>query len=377
MAYTDPMAPPEIYHRWTALSAIAGSLRRRVWFDYGHFNLYPNMYNVLIGPPGAMKTSAMRVGQGLLSKVPGVEFSVDSITRERLIQDIGASMKDGSSPMTAYCGEFSSFFSSSGPEMAVFLTDIYESPLKWAHRTKIGGTNNLTAPCLNLQACTTAETMAKALPIHVVGLGLTSRTTFICASLPRDREWRTKKTQEQVQIEQLLLNDLQVISTLSGEYNFTPEADALYGEWYRVATQHPLDLTDDDRLRPWYSRKHTHLIKTCMTVAAAKRDELIITVDDLNLAHAILNEAEKVMSEAFSGFGASLTASPMDKIVQLLYYEKDGLTHSELLDVMKRDVRRLEFDECLETLLDTNTIIKTQEGARVLFRISPRMKERS
>lgn len=325
------------------------------------------MYNVLIGPPGSMKSTAMRIGNSLLAKVPNVKFSVDSITRERLIQDISQANVEGASAMTVYCSEFSSFFSSSGPEMAVFLTDIYESPVKWAHSSKSGGQNTLNAPCLNLHACTTPETMAKQLPIHVVGLGLTSRTNFIQAELARDRPYRTKKTPTDNELEGYLANDLQVISTFSGEYDFDTETDNRYDKWYRDFQKNPKAATNDERLRPWFSRKHTHVIKLCMALAASRREIPVMVKEDLDTAFELCEEAEAVMGKAFSGFGAASTASPMEKIIELLYYatpvNEDGspplVSYAQLLDALRRDVRRDEFDECLDTLLATGSIVKS------------------
>lgn len=385
LVWTHPTSPPEVFHKWSALSAIAGALRRRVFFDYGHFHLHPNMYNVLIGPPGSMKSTAMRIGNKLLAKVPGVKFTVDSITREKLIQDISQANNQGASAMTAYCSEFSSFFSSSGPEMAVFLTDIYESPLIWSHSSKSGGQNTLNAPCLNLHACTTPETMAKQLPIHVVGLGLTSRTTFVQAEKARDRPYRTKKSPQDNELEGFLGNDLQAISTLSGEFDWaSPSTDARYDKWYREFQKNPMAATNDERLRPWFSRKHTHLIKLSMCLAAGRRMEPLMRDEDLDSAFELCEEAEAAMGKAFSGFGAASTASSMDKIVELLYYatpldaegKQPWVEYGRLLDAMKRDIRRDEFDECLDTLQATGSIIKKVDDlGQAYYTISESFRE--
>ena len=109
LAYTNESESPEEYHKWVAISTIAGAMRRRSFYDYGYFLAYPNMYIVLVGPAGRCKKSiAMRIGRGMLSEVPNVNFTTDSITRERLIQDLTQVTKDGHSTMTAYSSEFAS-----------------------------------------------------------------------------------------------------------------------------------------------------------------------------------------------------------------------------------------------------------------------------
>ncbi len=368
LVYTYPTAPPEVFHKWSAITAVAGALQRRVWVQYDEFSLYPNMYNILIGPPGSMKSTAMRIGQKMLMTLPGFNYSVDSISREKLIDDIKASSKNGQSALTVYCSEFSSFFSTSGPEMAVFLTDIYESPDVWVHRTKTQQISQVNNACLNLMACTQPETMAKSLPLHSVGMGLTSRIPFIFADTPRERDWRGNKDQEQIDMRDHLLNDLKVISTLAGEMNFAPDADKAYNEWYKPFQQNLPSATNDERLRPYFSRKHTHLMKVCMVLSAMRRDTLVMTMEDLTDAHSLLDEIESRMSLAFLGFGGSITANPMAKITEVLYYKATWMELAELLDIMKRDVRRMEFDECLATLIATNAVEETIQGGKRYYR---------
>ena len=353
------MPSPEIFHKFTALSTVAGALRRKVWIEVPEiYRLYPNQYNVLIGPPGSMKGSAMRVGQKMLMELPGFDYSADSISREKLIQDLQQSLNGGDCALTVYSSEFTSMFAISGPEMANFLTDIYESQDKWSYRLKNQASVTIVNACLNLQACTQPETMAKALPIHSVGLGLTSRIALVYAEIPRDRDWKPKKDPSQAQLRQLIVNDLQVITTLHGEFRHDEEADEFYNKWYRQHQQNPHEWTRDDRLKPYFSRKHTTVNKIAMCLSAMRRDDLIITMKELNQAFELLAEAEAVMPMAFSGFGAVSTAAPMAKIVDILSATGQPMGYSELLSYLKRDVRRQEFDECLETMVLVNQIRK-------------------
>lgn len=306
-----------------------------------------------------MKTSASRIGRELIEQVPGLKFSVDSLTREKFILDFSQSYADGQSAVTAYSPEFASFFASSGADMAVFLTDIYECPTKWAHSSKMGGTQTIQAPCLNLLACTTPESMQKSLPLEAIGLGLTSRIVFPHAELPRERPWRSRKSAEQMAIEKMLVNDLMVISTIAGEFDFTPEADAVYDKWNRAYKQNPHSECTDDRLRPYFSRKHTHILKLCMVLSASRRNNRVMELSDLEDAHAILHEAESFMPKAFAGVGASPLAGPYDRVIDLISHSQEPVDHMQIVDRLKRDLRREEVDEILETLSMIGDVKKT------------------
>jgi hypothetical protein len=43
-------APPRM-HFWTAVSALAGALRRKVWIEQAYFQWYANMYIIFVAPP--------------------------------------------------------------------------------------------------------------------------------------------------------------------------------------------------------------------------------------------------------------------------------------------------------------------------------------
>ena len=48
-------APP-MFRTWAAISAVAGVMERRMSVNVGYGPLYPNMYVVLVAPPGIGKT---------------------------------------------------------------------------------------------------------------------------------------------------------------------------------------------------------------------------------------------------------------------------------------------------------------------------------
>ena len=39
---------PEVFRRWAAISAVAGAMGRRCWYDFGAFTVSTNMYIILV-----------------------------------------------------------------------------------------------------------------------------------------------------------------------------------------------------------------------------------------------------------------------------------------------------------------------------------------
>lgn len=350
MAYTAESRSPDEFHLWTGIVTIAGAIRRKAWFNFDYFELFPNLYVVLVAPAGRCKKStAMRIGRKLLAQVPGVNFTTDSTTRERLIVDLAAAHADGHSSMTAYASEFASLLTSSGMDMVTFLTDIYDCPNEWAHKTKMGGTNKIKAPWLNLYGGTTPDWMARSLPLDTVGIGLTSRIIFIYQDTPRIRKAFPKLSEAQKKLGELLLRDLVTISLISGQYVLGPDAEEFYEAWdLKNQTERPID---DPRLSGYYERKPMHLIKVAIVLAASERDEMILHKTDIEKALAVLDHVEPAMARTFAAVGKNpLTLDIEQAYMAIIAAGEEGIAYGALLDRFKHSVRKDELSEVLDTL---------------------------
>lgn len=366
LVYTSTSPSPEIYHKWAAVSAIASVLKRKVFFKINQYICYPNHYIVLTGPPGMKKSSTIRAVRDVLDKVPDVDVSTDSITREKLILNMSQKYKDGMSALTVHSSEFGSFFSSSGMEMMMFLIDIYDSQSEWSHDTKMGGKNKIQAPFLNLLAGTTPDWIAKGLPVDTNGVGLTSRSLFIYSDKPRVRDFLSDDNEDIDKIGELLKSDLTRMSTISGKYNFdSKETYASFNEWYRqwIENNNP---TNDHIMTPYFARKDIHMIKLCMVVAASRRQELQITKPDVDTAFALLSGLEEEMPKSFAGFGTNPLASPMDRMLNAIVMCEDiGLSMEEITMAFRKDLRLPEIDELVNMMLKAQMIRLNEKGRLV------------
>lgn len=370
LAFTAESESPEEYHLWAAISVIAGALKRQVFFDMGYFLLYPNMYVVLVGPPGRCKKStAMRIGRDILKMVPGTKFTADSTTREKLIINLTQAHKDGASCMTAHSTEFATMLTSSGMDMVVFLTDIFDCPPVWEHDTKSGGKNTIKGPYLNLLGATTPDWISRAMPLDTIGVGLTSRIIFVFHDTPREADPIPKLTAAQKSLAGILVNDLIAISALSGEFHLSKEADELHREWYREHIKKP-NPSGDPRLSGYFERKQTHLIKLSMIVAAAKRDGYTIELEDFKDGMDILARTEKRMQRVFAGVGKNPIFADKDAVVTaLMQAGNNGLSMGELLARFSFSLRKDELAEVLETLIMIGVV--TLRSGRYVY-IGPR-----
>lgn len=361
LVYTAESESPQAFHLWVGTSVIAGALERQTYFDMGYFTLYPNLYIVLVAPPGRCKKStAMRIGRKLLATVNGIKFTTDSISRERLIQDLAQSYKDGQSAMTAYSSEFATLLTTSGMDMVVFLTDIYDSPNEWVHSTKGGGTNKIKAPFLNLIGGTTPDWMARAMPLDTVGIGLTSRIIFTFEDTPRIKKPFPRLSIAQKELEHLLAEDLVKISMISGQYELDEAATKYYEEWY--VTKEETNTLTDPRLSGYSERKPMHLLKLAMIMQASKDNSLVITLDTLQETMSMMSDVETKMPRVFAFIGKNPLNADIEEALAVILANPEGTSRQELLTMFRHSVRKDELLEVLDTLVESGDITLKNDG---------------
>lgn len=360
LAYTGESESPKLFHKWVAASVIAGALQRDVFLEMGYFMIFPNMYIVLISPPGkCRKSTAMRIGKDIQDKVPGQMFSSDSTSRERLIMDLAQAHKDGQSAMTIHSTELASMLSTSQMSMVEFLTDIYDSPQEWTHKTKSGGTNKIKAPCVNLLAATTPDWMARALPFDTVGIGLTSRIIFVYGDKTAQRIAIPKLTDAQKQLKMLLAEDLIEISLIAGQYYLSPEAEDRYTRWYMSENEIP----DDTRLAGYFERKPFNLLKLSMIVQASTDSSLEISVESLEFALQMLDETDQHLEHVFANVGKNPLSADYYTILEAIRRAgKGGLAKGDLITAFIHNLDSEQLDEVLNALMLSKQITLLSTG---------------
>jgi hypothetical protein len=244
-------------------------------------------------------------------------------------------------------------------DMVVFLTDIYDCPEEWTHKTKMGGTNKIKAPYLNIEGGTTPDWIARSLPLDTIGIGLTARIIFVYSDTPRIRDPFPKMSQDQKDLGEILVKDLIKISLISGQYLMDAEADAFYRAWDLKMQE---DRTNrDPRLSGYYERKGMHLIKVAMVVAASQRDETILTKSDIEKALELLDHIEPAMAKTFSAVGKNPLTLDIENVLAAVI-TKPGISYGELLNMFRHSVRKDELDEVMTTLQMIGYVRAAQEG---------------
>lgn len=389
MHFTRASESPDAFHFWTGVGTIAGALRRRVWIDMRHFQWTPNFYIILVGPPGvASKSTTIRIGTSLLEQVPGIHFGPQSMTWQSLTQTMEAAVEyvkyvdrsgvdqlQAMSPVTCSVPELGTFLKMDDSALVDVLISMWDGQLEsWGHQTKSSGNIEIKNPWLNLLACTTPSWLEQHFPTSMIGGGLTSRIMFIYGDKKRHLvaypDEVTKDT-DYAQMRQSLIEDLQRIALLSGNYALSPSARKWGTDWYeRLWSSRPTDMAND-RYSGYISRKQTHIHKVAIVLAAAQRDQLVVEQSDLEQADALLASIEPHMIKVFESVGVVDESKNMANIIAHVR-AYSWIDPTSLFNLLRNNITEKDFKNAVRIAVEQGLVsVEVRNGKRGLSVAKP------
>lgn len=356
LKFQENTEPPVSYHKWVAISCIAAALQRKCWLDWGGgLVFYPNMYIVLVGPPGkTRKGTALKVGKQFMAglKIP---MSAEATTREAFFDFMELSErteKDANgkpyshSSVSVISEELTVFLGNQDLIFMDNLTDFFDCADSFTYRTKGSGTNEIKGVWLNLLGGTTVTAIRNAIPADMIGGGFASRIVFV----HEERKSKTTPivfyTKDEERICENLKIDLAKIHALKGGFKVTKEFIDRWVEWYTYQDEHP--PFKDPHFDGYMSRRQVHVLKLSMICNASHSDDMIITDNDLNRAITTLEEVEIMMPKVFSTIGKHIHVDIIANLMSVIEEYKE-VRFGMLMKIFVRDID----SRMLETMVDS------------------------
>jgi len=385
LEYAQFTEAPEEFHFCTGISTIASVLRRKVWIDQKYFTWLPNFYILLVAPAGiATKTTSIELGLGLLEQVDGIHIGPDAVTWQQMIhllaehKDLvkvpggpGNVIDDDFHPMCCmsfFIGELGTMFKPDNNDMVDALTSLWDGKKgRWWKSTKTAGEAKIENPWVHIIGGTTPAWMERNFPEYLVGGGLTSRIIFVYAEEKRqyipypadliiDADFDKQKED--------LIHDLRLMANLYGTFTLTPQAKEWGSAWYikHWKDKRPIHLISS-RYGGYISRKQTHIHKLAMVLSAAKRDDLVIGLDELMDAAVFITKLEKDMNKVFSSIGVSDTAKNITEMQSMV----NGSGKIEKIELFKHCIKIMkhsEFEEAFQAAIVAGYIRMSSDGKK-------------
>ena len=386
---------PKPFAQWSALSAVAGALGRRVWYPMANYDIRANLFVVLIAPPGRNKSVSLilpftKVFSKLTTPVGTTEddqsfnsgldqyglrnyplYSVqDRITPEKLAVDMTRITRLDlrlSSPImeefydssvTLITSEFGTFMGRHERYLQMFMTDMWDSKAEYSHKTKTSGEYLIKGPCLNWLACATPEQFVDNLPEDARSQGLLSRMLPIYYDGDRIPQSLIQERVSDNTVDNLR-DDLADIAKMYGPMTFDKDAFKIVDEDIKAGI--PPEPTDN-HLSEYVQRRVSHFIKIAIAVSASRRSTRKIMLEDWEFTKELMFAAEKQMPKALEGFGMGRTGRIAHDMVTWLNGTlfNNGRSHM-LMKLFKRELLRKvpnpgELEQTIRAMEDSGYI---------------------
>ena len=352
--YTDDNEAPTLFHIWCGLGAISAATGRQIWLNMKYFEVFSNLFFILVAPPGtARKTTALKISRNLAMKVPGLQFCPQEASPQAIIKrmsEIGQTNKEHQSVM-AYSLELGTLLGK-GPKqdgMIDFLTDIFDCNAGFVKETIGRGEETVTHPWFALAGATQPVWIKDHMAASALDTGFVSRCLWIYADQRKLSNPLPEDDLNAANDRKLLLNDLCHISTLNGEVKLSPEAKDYYVKWYMDDSRFP--KSTDSRMGNYFERKHIHLLKVSMLLSVAMGDSLIIEDYHLKAALELLEDMEPGMHKSFTGVGKNAFSGDVERIyAQITEHGDVGMAYSAIISANYHALTKDELDRVLQQL---------------------------
>ena len=369
-------APPHMNY-WAGVSAVAGALGRKVWFDQIYYRWFPNFYIVFVGPPDVVKkTTTMKIAVDLLKQIPGFRMGPGTTTWQALIKEfksaeeeveIAPGVYETLSQLYTAAGELGNFLDPQDTLCMDRLVDLWDgSEIKKV--TKTSGSEEIENPIFNLIGCCTPKWIEGSVPAYMVDGGLLSRIIFLYGDKRGKRVALPGLSVPKniYEVEAKLVEDLTEISNLRGDCTLTPDSIRLIEDQYNKICDEQEENLDGAKI---LQRKQVQIIKLSMVLAASKNSvkgrSLFLTPEILEEAWEKVEYLTEQRSQVFNNIGKNKDYVRALKIISIVKKAKKISIRDLYSSVFEDFPRKEEFKTFLASAQSANFIRTEKNGSEV------------
>lgn len=325
---------PLIFKKWTAIATIACALERRVWFRTKRGNGYPNLYTLLVAPPGIGK-QVLDIMKDLLREAKAHNstnrafcIAPNNVTKASLLDVLSRSKNTKqivAMPVVErdYCSlscvaeEFSVLLPAYDLEYIGVLNQIFNNISIYDEERRSGTVKKLEIfrPQLNIIGGAQPGWLGNVFPEEAWGMGLASRLILIYASeSPKDTIFSSDPDGD---AERFLLKRAKVLrsltrlSSLYGPIRWEPDAADYIETWYHDGLN---PVPQHSKLSHYNNRRDLHLLKLSVIAAISATGQLIVRKADVVRAMAWMFEAESIMPDIFRAMVGKSDAQVLEEL---------------------------------------------------------------
>lgn len=384
LEYNKETEVPTFFHRWAAITSLGAYLGRGYSLPFGHTDLYPNLYTMLIGSAGTRKSTAIKSAKRIIQLAGYETIAAERTTKEKFLLDLSgedAEDNNGANDATKIleknlwgnssetdppaetfimADEFNDFIGTGNVEFISLLGTLWDFTGVYQNKVKNSKSVSIANPTISILGGNTPTGLALAFPPEMIGQGFFSRLLLIHGEVTGKKI--AFPTSPDPQHTRLVVETLQRIRSMCvGRAEFEPAAkqllEKIYVSWEGI---------DDVRFDSYSNRRFTHLLKLVLIHAAAALSTKIREVDVIR-ANTVLSFTESLMPRALGEFGKAKNSGITHNVLVYLEKAMKPKTLQEIWkDVASTDLSDIrELGEILRSLQAADKIQTLKTGVLI------------
>lgn len=279
--------------------------------------IWPNIYCLLVAYPGVGKTSTIEEAEKYYLQIPEPHKAPTSLTGSALVDAMvknkrivrGKDIDLDYNSMFMTVDELTAFLHKWDDEIIGIMSQFY-GPREYAQWRRGNELRlKIERPQLNVLGGSTPSNLLNLMPENAWEQGFTSRFVMLFSDERVNTDDFAGSSVHSLNDD--MVHDLRVISSLVGDFNVTDEYRDAVNKW-REAGEPPTPT--HPKLMHYTTRRRVHLYKLSMVSAIDYGDVLLLTRRDFDRALAWLVEAEETMGDIFKAGAGNADAKAIDEI---------------------------------------------------------------
>ena len=340
-------------------------------------DLYPNLYTMLVGPPGIGKGQSIHPGERILREVPELHIGPSDMTAASLIDSLNESVRRmvllGDPPyieyhsLTVISRELGVLIPAWETSLMNNLTDIYDGFTVDQKRRGKDLRIKIVSPQINLLGACTPSYLNEVLPQGAWDQGFISRTIMVYSGerVVRDPFAEELHFAQTDRLRSDLLHDLKTIALEYGKMAFTRVAAEAIKAWIKSGCP---PEPSHQKLQFYNARRIAHLLKLCMISSMSRSGDKTIGIEHYSEALNWLIEAETHMPDIFKSMVSGGDSAAMEEtwnfVWTLFAKEQKPIAEHRILQFLRERVPAHSISKVLEIMVKSRMfeIVLGKEG---------------
>lgn len=370
LSQTDHVETPKQFVKWSLYSAIAAITSPNVSLSkQGAYDLYPNVYVMLLAESGVGKGFGVWLAKSLVTTVDTTRVFAGRNSIQKIVTDLSMAMTRGKGKemikdARAYLssGEFVNFLLRDEQSISI-LTEWYDTHYvkEWANSLKSTGTETLKDVNITMLGASTSDYLRESVPVAAIRGGFFGRLMIIYSAekgkinalideakeseqvAPRIKEW-SKHLVELSKIEK------------GSKFQTTEGAREFYRPWYydlqeRIRSRKLIDKTG------YIHRLHDHALKIAMVLSLSESPELLLTKHHVEEGIELAESLLMTVKSTVMGIGLSQAAPKNEVFLRTLFKATDcHVTRMKMMQDNHNEFDSVEMERVALTLEDAGFI---------------------